>query len=300
MILIISENKEATTTEVIRWLVFLNKDFIRVHEDEVFEIKMENKRIYLESKKNSFFIDEISNVWYRRGGLRFLRYKYKNEAVNIHMNEHQHWLEGYVRHYLEKKSHINKQSIRHLNKLIVLDIAKEVGFDVPKYFLSDTTSDMQLNNTITKTIAGNGILQFENEDYDGIMYTSVVTKEEKKDFFITFFQEKIEKDFEIRAFYLNDKIWSMAIFSQNDDQTKIDYRKYNNKIPNRNVPYTLPNNIEEKIKILMKELGLNSGSIDFIKKGNQYYFLEVNAIGQFGNVSYYSNYNLHYEIAKIL
>lgn len=298
MILIISENHERTTNEIIRWLIALKKTFIRIHENEVFEIKSEDNRIYIQSKRNCFFIDEITTVWYRRGGLQFYRKKYENQAVNIHMNEHQHWLEEYVRNYLEKKDPINKESNYHVNKLIVLDTAKEIGFDVPEYFLTDNTNRVEINKTITKPLAGNGILKFK--DSHGSMYTSIVDKKENEDFFITFFQEKIEKDFEIRSFYLKGKIWSMAIFSQNDDQTKVDYRKYNEERANRNVRYNLSKELEEKILLLMNKLDLSSGSLDFIKSGNKFYFLEVNPVGQFGNVSFYCNYNLGYEIAKNL
>lgn len=298
MILIISENNERTTNEVIRWLISLGKKFIRVHEDEIFTIRIKEKRIYIESNRNCFFIDEVTSVWYRRGGLKFSRKKYDNLAVNLHMNEHQHWLENYVRNYLENKNHINKETNYHVNKLIVLTTAKDIGFDVPEYFLTETTDDIDLEKYIIKPIAGNGILKFD--DYYGVMYTSIVKNKEKEDFYITFFQEKIEKDFEIRSFYLNGRIWSMAIFSQNDNQTKIDYRKYNKQKPNRNVRYNLPKNIEEKITVLMNKLDLNSGSIDFIKSKNNIYFLEVNPIGQFGNVSFYCNYNLDYEVAKTL
>lgn len=298
MILIISENNERTTNEIIRWLVALKKDFIRVHENEVFEIKTKEKRIYIESQRNCFFIDKIKSVWYRRGGLQFLRKRYENPAVNLHMNEHQHWLENYVRNYLEKKNHINKESNYHVNKLIVLDIAKEIGFNIPEYFLAESTDEVELNETITKPIAGTGILKFE--DSFGSIYTNIVDKKENEDFFITFFQQKIEKEFEIRSFYLNGKIWSMAIFSQNDNQTKVDYRRYNKEKPNRNVRYNLPKHIEEKIVLLMDKLDLTSGSLDFIKNENEIYFLEVNPVGQFGNVSFYCNYGLDYEIAKIL
>ncbi|WP_426274801.1 grasp-with-spasm system ATP-grasp peptide maturase [Chryseobacterium sp. S-02] len=300
MILIISENNERTTTEIIRWLISLNKKFIRIHEDEIFSIHTKDKRIYIKSKRNCFFIDEISSLWYRRGGLKFLRYRYEDRAVNLHMNEHQHWLEDYVRKYFENKKNVNKESNYHVNKLIVLEAAKEIGFDIPKYYLAENTNNVDLENTIIKTIAGNGILEYENTDYTGSMYTSIIDKEEKQDFFITFFQEKIEKDFEIRTFYLNERTWSMAIFSQNDSQTKLDYRKYNKKKPNRNVRYNLPSDIEDKVIRLMKILSLNSGSIDFIKKDNKFYFLEVNAIGQFGNVSTLCNYRLDYEIGIYL
>ncbi|WP_294280371.1 grasp-with-spasm system ATP-grasp peptide maturase [uncultured Chryseobacterium sp.] len=300
MILIVSENTDRSTTEIIRWLVSLDKKFIRIHEDEIFEIKTKDKRIFLKSYRNNFYIDEISSVWYRRGGIRFLRYKYKDQVINDHMNEHQHWLENYVRTYLENKKHINKESNFHINKLTVLDIATEIGFDVPKYFLAENTDNVEIHNTIVKTITGNGILEFEDTDFNAFMYTSIVKDREPNDFFTTFFQEKIDKDFEIRSFFLNGKIWSMAIFSQNDDQTKVDYRKYNQKVPNRNVRYIIPGFLEDKIRRLMHRLDLTSGSLDFIKSGDKFYFLEVNAIGQFGNVSTYCNYNLDYEIARQL
>ncbi len=300
MILIISNNNERTTTKITKWLSIMDKKFIRVHEDEVFEIKVDNKKIFIESSRNKFFLDEITSVWYRRGGLRFIHLKYENTSINEHMNEVQHWLYDYVIKTLESKKHINKESNSDVNKLLVLEQAQKFGLEVPIYFLAENTKDVHLHNTIIKTIAGNPILDNIDQQSDGIMYTTVINKKEENNFFITFFQEKIEKDFEIRSFYLNGKIWSMAIFSQNDEQTKTDFRKYNLKKPNRNVRYNLPVEIEHKIQLLMKALDLNCGSLDFIKSGNKYYFLEVNTIGQFLGLSLTCNYNLEKEIAKYL
>lgn len=39
MILIISNNKETTTTEVIKWLSVMGKKYIRIHEDEFLKLK---------------------------------------------------------------------------------------------------------------------------------------------------------------------------------------------------------------------------------------------------------------------
>jgi len=300
MILIISNNNDRTTIQVMRWLSRINKKFICIREDNTFQVKVQNKRIYLESHNSQFFLDEITSIWYRRGGLRFKRYKYENPSVNIHMNEAQHWLEDYVMQTLESKKHINKQSNSHVNKLLVLEKAQNFGLDVPEFYLAENTDNVILGKTITKSITGNVIIESLDEDLGGIMYTKVIEEAEKEDFFITFFQEKIEKDFEIRSFYLNGKIFSMAIFSQNDDQTKTDFRKYNIEKPNRNVRYNLPKEIEEKIRRLMENLDLNCGSLDFMKSGNNYYFLEVNPIGQFGNVSLDCNYYLEKEIADYL
>lgn len=300
MILIISQNHEITTTEVIKWLLKMGKKFIRIHEDEIFKIRTKEKRIYLESQRNHFFINDITSIWYRRGGLRFEHLHYKNESINLNMNEYQHWLQDYVIKTLESKKHINKETNSDVNKLLVLEQAQKAGLDVPDYFLADHTDEVILNKTIIKTIGGNPRVENIVKDSSGMMYTSVVKEYENESFFITFFQEKIEKDFEIRSFYLNGKVWSTAIFSQNDEQTKIDFRKYNHKKPNRKVPYQLPKAIEEKIHLLMQSLDLNCGSLDFIKSGNHYYFLEVNTIGQFLGPSVICNYSLEKEIADYL
>lgn len=300
MILIISNQDDITTTEVIKWLLKMNKSFIRVYEDEVFNIRTRDKRIYIESYRNSFFIDDIRSVWYRRGGLQFSRLQYKNHSINLSMDEYQHWLEDYVRKKLESKKHINKESSSDINKLWVLEQAQKYGLDIPAYFLADNTDDVKLGKTIMKTIGENPRIENIIKDSSGMMYTSIVQEHETTTFFTTFFQEKIEKDFEIRSFYLNGKTWSTAIFSQNDEQTKIDFRKYNAKKPNRNVPYQLPKDIEEKLHLLMVSLDLNCGSLDFIKSGNKHYFLEVNAVGQFLGLSIKCNYSLEKEIAQYL
>lgn len=300
MILIFSNNYEPTTNEVIRWLLALGKDFIRVDENEFFAINVINKKIFLESERNSFFLDDISSVWFRRGRLVFKRLQFKNNAINKHMTEMQFWLEDFVRKTLDSKKHINKESKASVNKLLVLQKAKESGLKVPDYFLAENTNDVILNKTITKSFSEDMYLTNMFEGFNAIGYTEIVKEKVKNNFYPTFFQEKLEKDFEIRCFYLNGKIWSIAIMSQRDEQTKTDFRKYNNVRPNRNVRYNLPKDIEEKLDLLMKAVDLNCGSIDLIKSGDDFYFLEINPVGQFSGVSTKCNYNLEKEIANYL
>ena len=115
------------------------------------------------------------------------------------------------------------------------------------------------------------------------------------------FQDLIEKKYEIRSFLLNRKFYSMAIFSQEDEQTRTDFRQYNDVKPNRNVPYNLPEKLEEKLLKLADSFGLSTGSFDLIKtKNNDYVFLEVNPEGQFGMVSYPCNYYLEKKLAEEL
>lgn len=93
----------------------------------------------------------------------------------------------------------------------------------------------------------------------------------------------------------------MAIFSQSDFQTEVDFRNYNYDYPNRTVPFKLPDALESKLNKLADFFGLTTGSFDIIKTtDNQYIFLEVNSDGQFGMVSYPCNYYLEKKVATEL
>jgi D-alanine-D-alanine ligase-like ATP-grasp enzyme len=93
----------------------------------------------------------------------------------------------------------------------------------------------------------------------------------------------------------------MAIFSQANEKTRIDFRHYDREKPNRTVPYILPEAIEDKLLQFMNELKLASGSIDMlVDQQYNYYFLEVNPIGQFSQVSLPCNYYLEKKIAEYL
>jgi glutathione synthase/RimK-type ligase-like ATP-grasp enzyme len=121
-----------------------------------------------------------------------------------------------------------------------------------------------------------------------------------KQFIPSLIQEKIEKKYEIRIFYIDGETYTIAIFSSTNKRTSIDFRKYDFNKPNRMVPYILPEDIYDKIKLLMKKLNLSTGSIDMIKNEDNYYFLEINPIGQLGMVSYCGNFYLEKKIAKFL
>jgi glutathione synthase/RimK-type ligase-like ATP-grasp enzyme len=120
-------------------------------------------------------------------------------------------------------------------------------------------------------------------------------------FFPSLVQEKVNKKFEIRTFYLDGACHAMAIFSQQNKNTREDFRNYDNARPNRTVPYKLPADIEHRLQQLMQALGFRAGSIDLmVDVHGNYIFLEINPEGQFGMVSYPCNYYLEKKLARLL
>lgn len=177
-------------------------------------------------------------------------------------------------------------------------IAQKYGLTIPKFIITNNLDNLDSENYISKPLSE--ATHFLTKNFVYTMYTKKIRSIKEK-FLPSLFQENIQKKYEIRSFFIENTFFSMAIFSQNDKQTQVDFRKYNFNKPNRNIPYKLPTEIEDKLKKLMNELQLKTGSIDIIKGNDgEYYFLEVNPVGQFGMTSKPCNYNIEKVISNIL
>ena len=307
MILIISEEADFSTNVVIDWLLYYNKKFVRINLEDDLNISFNGLNIAFKSKNYSFNLEEITSVWYRRGDLP-IKYKLTGDSKldNFRVRELKK-IKEYIHYNLCKVRHVNSILNVDYNKLIVSDIARTVGLLTPDDYIYDNVESIKKDLSVTnkkystKSISGNFILQEDDHLYMG--YTTILNDfTNLNDFFFpSFIQNYISKNIELRVFYLDGNIWAMAIYSQSDNKTNIDFRNYNYKKTNRTVPYEMTKKKKKNILKLMNELKLNCGSLDLILDSeDNYYFLEVNPVGQFGMVSNPCNYYLHKQIAKYL
>ncbi|MFK7783742.1 MAG: grasp-with-spasm system ATP-grasp peptide maturase [Crocinitomicaceae bacterium] len=195
------------------------------------------------------------------------------------------------------------------DKLGQLRVAISLGIDVPSTTITNSRRELlkfysqHANGIINKSIGDSFMVTYEETTYS--MFTEEVPLEMINDlpevFCRSLFQEKLDKEFEVRSFFLKGEFYSMAIFSQKDTQTTVDFRRYNVDVPNRISRCLLPEELEEKTRKLMERLKLDTGSIDFVKtKDGRWVYLEVNPVGQFGMVSQPCNYQLERKIAEKL
>jgi glutathione synthase/RimK-type ligase-like ATP-grasp enzyme len=170
-----------------------------------------------------------------------------------------------------------------LNKLQQLQIADKIGLNIPHTFLKTHLNKQDFSShLITKPMSDGIGLSIGNAYYK--TYTSEVSQDIcNKSFLISLFQQKIEKEIELRVFFLEKKCHTIAILSQSDPQTAIDYRNYNHSHFNRLEHYALPRDVSQKIELFMEHFNLQTGSLDFIiDKQGKHIFLEVNPSGQYG------------------
>jgi len=327
MILIISEHFDQSTNFVIDYLRKEKTNFVRISgETRVVAKSIEINNNYIEFNlllDDQFYhnfeitFSQISVVWYRRGKINLkFNHIHENdldsvikESLNKYLIKDISTLE-YLINYLLKfnKPNINSYLDNNITKLEVLLKANEVGLNIPNTLITPLKgvllNKLKEIKCITKDINNGHILfgsEFHTASGNVIMIENEMVDNLAETTFPNLIQECIDKEYEIRTFFLCGKFYSTAIFSQNDEMTKVDFRNYNFEKLNRVVPYKLPLKIEAKLKKLMSILHLNSGSIDIIKtKDNKFIFLEVNPVGQYNQVSVPGQYFLNKLIAKNL
>jgi ATP-GRASP peptide maturase of grasp-with-spasm system len=318
-ILILSDEDDSTTDDVLNWLDYKEIPFIRINGTTSLsfdESTIDSELFYLhsEAKSRSINTKKIISYWYRRGKISFEmnfitdfnNSKLRNSCNQSLLREYNDIL-GFIYPSLDNKHGIGSIYNNQTNKLYNLKIARQHGLLIPDTVILTTKKKLLLfikkhHKVLTKPIGQAGLV-YEDEEMSlegGSTLVSILKKLPDK-FPPSLFQGYIEKAYELRIFYLDERCYSSAIFSQLDEQTKIDFRNYNHKKPNRTPPYALPKNISEKIVSFMKAIHLNSGSIDIIvTPKKEYIFLEVNPVGQFFQVSYPCNFYLEEKVADFL
>lgn len=328
MIVIFSRCDDLSTRDVENKLTNMSEDVVIIEPLVAMEKFSEiscNGIIFESSDGRRYNLLDATACWWRRTGVgmsnlvdeipKEMTANERNLSIILngsrnHLNEEFTDLRDYIYDTLYKTCprHIGNPRRMGLNRIHTLDLAREIGLNVPSYAVITNYNQLDklddLGDRFVSKAISNGIYDFFGHD----AYYSYTEAHNKKDFankdvrlFPSMVMGLVEKSFEVRSFYLNGNFYSMAIFSQRNEQTSVDFRKYCTELPNKNEPFKLPDDVEVKLDKLYKELELNCGSADFVvdKKGN-YVFLEINPVGQFQMTSLPCNYNLEQKIVNYL
>ena len=307
MVLIISDRVEETEIEVCDWVRRLNsKCEIISTVDFLNDINIDYNN---KSKNVSFFLNGIyvKSIWVRRDRFSSKNYLQNNipKIININLDLETDTLKEFI---LEKGYNnmniLSSYSNIKLNKLKVLRIASDVGLMVPDYIITNRKKTLKQfikehNKVISKASYEN--LQFNIKSKNFFQYVEVFDKTGIKKipnkFFPSFFQKFVPQKYEIRAFYFNGEIYAMANILS--DRLSGDIRRTGYVI--RRIPYIFHQIDIEKITLLMNNLNLTIGALDFIiDYKDKVHFLEVNPNGNFLVTSKKSNYNLEEKVANYL
>ncbi len=316
MILILSEKSDHSTNDVMDWMMHYGAEPVRLNDViDASDLSISQHDITLKCGDKTVSINKLSAFWYRRGGNVTTK---MFAADGTPVGKEVRYCSEREKESLSKFLHSRLKSIPNrlgdyyaarINKMQALDTAEALGLSIPGYLVTTKKSDVEAFRKTAGAIICKPLerpVQYSDDTTWITAYTELVddsVMEKIPDtFFPSLFQQYIEKFVELRVVCLQDKCYGMAIFSQADEKTKIDFRKYNYSKPNRYVPYRLPEDIQAKLLQVMRAMDLESGSADIIveKDTGKYYFLEINPVGQFGMTSHPCNYYIEKEIATQL
>ena len=312
-IIILSENNDWSTNDVMKWGKAKNYDVRRInYDDRNLQIYISTNCVHVSTSFDTFFIEPDNVCWFRRADFPSI---YINSEINPIEQEKKIFGFGEKRqiYYALKYWIINNCNYSSgffsdtFNKIDVLLKAKKAGIRVPNWIVT-ANKDYAISfakhyESIACKPFSTFFLHTENVIYKNL--TERFTCSELQSFSPYFipriFQQYIEKKYELRSFYFHGTFFTYAILSQNNPKTTIDFRNYDHDTPNRSIPFNLPTEYSMKLELLMKMLQLDTGSCDILVDYNDdYYFLEVNPVGQFGDGSYKCNFNIEEFIVNIL
>jgi len=315
MILLLSSSGDASIDYVMDWLRSHRHPFLRINAHDLleddFHLSLTPPRLVLRGQEID--LASIGIVWLRKIGNFHLSQFYRQAEPRVrresltHLGrEHAAIVKSLVA-LLANKLWLTPPSLVNVNKVEMLLQAQEAGLAIPETHILNRRADLAYLLRQGRYVSKSSYEVLFLKEPKGVysMFTKEVSPEETEGlgdaFFPSLIQRKIEKRYELRLFYLGGDCYTMAIFSQQETQTALDYREFEWTNPTRSVPYDLPQEVVAGVRRFMTAVGLNCGSIDMIRgTDDRYYFLEVNPTGQFGMTSSPCNYSLFEKVAEYL
>lgn len=330
MILILSQSSmEPTTEEVMDWLEALGEPCVRLNGEDLdgggaglrFRVEAGTAELAFEVDGVELPLSGAGVVWFRRWlherraeiapsllAAPAARSSKLDYEIRRHLTLESRKLSDFLFARLAGLPWLSHPHRASLNKLDTLTRAARAGFATPATLVTTEREALRrfcaAHGAVITKPAGE-VEMFLDGERSHFLFTTALDLAAVDALPVRFapslFQEKVDKDYELRIFYLAGECHAMAIFSQTDPQTQTDFRRYNRERPNRMVPYRLRPATEERIGRLMADLDLETGSLDLLQaRDGREVFLEINPVGQFGMVSKPCNYGLEKKVAQLL
>lgn len=176
------------------------------------------------------------------------------------------------------------------NKIEQLSVANDIGLNIPETCVTTSQRRLQAfykqhNKQIICKAVKNGF------SHDNNLVTLAMTKRVEHEFIENFdtyaavpalYQREIIKEFDVRVTVVGDSIFATAIYSQEHQETEVDWRLFSNgNFDLRHEAIDLPKNVANACREITKHYGLRYSAIDLVLGiDDQYYFLELNPNGQ--------------------
>lgn len=234
---------------------------------------------------------DVSAVWLRRPFVELSLEEQAEEDVDTRIWRGE-WNKSLLGFYLALK-HIPwlnpiREAYRAENKYLQMLIANEVGFRLPATITSNDRTKLidfaHEHEFVMLKLMNQDFYRTGPHEYKGF-FANKITADRLEEFGSTeenpiVLQEYVEKDYEVRYTVVGSEHHVCRIDSQKSAIARDDWRRYDIA----NTPHMSmepPPDVRRKVTEFMMRLKIHYGAIDFIvSPSGQYYFLEINPMGQ--------------------
>lgn len=266
---------------------------------------------YIVENEKNISLNDVSAVWFRRSynlgkGLNnILEKKFLEPALGEVRQTLYGMIEGLRCYHFGRLSQYRRMD----SKEDQLKVAHHLGLNIPETCITNNPEVAksfvlnQENGAVAKMQSGFAIMEDGQEE---VVFTNIITKDNLEEIeALTYcpmqFQEMIVKQKELRITIVGDKIFSYEIDSQKLDNAKVDWRKEGVELIEDWQPHKLPTDVKSKLIRLLDYYKTDYGAIDLIlNPEGKYYFLEINAAGEFFWIDKLCDNAISEQIARVL
>lgn len=303
-ILIITGRDDVHADHVILELAKLGRDVVRLNTEDLsnrasYSIELTRSRnacfnfsLSIRDSGKAITRDSFDTVWYRKPNPIPPPANVVEESAKEFVREEYEYFLRSLYCLLEQKHWVNPfWSLRRANqKLPNLELAAQLGFRVPRTIVTNDAVNAEAFaeacgwNILVKTFNFSGFVVEKKEAWH--CFAHKLSSEELRRFretvrlSPTFLQEYIDKSVELRVTIIGTQLFTAAIHSQDNAESKWDWRAAN--------PYellhqkeALPVELSQKLLEFNQHYGLEFSTFDIIRTPEkEYVFLECNPNGQ--------------------
>lgn len=244
-----------------------------------------------EDQQKKFYAKDVYSVWVRKIGTPYISENMEPLFRQGCITESLEVLEIFLRVFDNVRWIDDPATVRKAqDKLYQLRTAHSLGLATPRTLISNDPQEVQdFYHSLGGDIVAKMItpLTISMEGNTPFVHTSRIRPEDLQHLETLrhspmAFQEYIPKEYELRIIYVDEELFTGALHWKIPGEAPVDWRSPDQqalKWEHFNVPETLT----DKIRALMKQMGLYFGALDVIlTPGGKYVFLEVNPTGEWG------------------
>lgn len=242
-----------------------------------YQVVVDNDGFKITNQYSQVTTATCKSIYYRKPALENLDGVFDAQYHSFAHKEALAFIEGIAESFdgicLSRPSIMRKAN----NKIYQAVIAKGVGLNLPNMAVTNNLSQMSevnVNSAIVKPIATGLVMHGAIKEFVQTNKFNPDFESDSLKYAPAYFQDFINKDYEVRVTFVGERAFPVKILSENN----IDWRKPNNKV--KYINCEIPGEIYSKCILFMNACDMQFGCFDFIVKDDEWFFLEMNANGQ--------------------